>query len=89
MLYQQALFLFRLQPCRRVAAFPTFRQGLSFCWQLSVVVCMLAVKGVVMWQRFKNSFRSREDMRDFFVMWAATVMGTVTVIFAVIVLVSL
>jgi len=80
MLNQQALFLFRLQPCRWAAAFPAFRQGLSFCLQLSEVVCMLTMKGVVMWQRFRNSFRSRADMRDFFLMWAASVMAFVALL---------
>jgi hypothetical protein len=77
MIDQQALFLFRLQPCRWAAAFTAFRQGLSFCLQLSEVVCMLTMKGVVMWQRFSNRFTSRADMRDFFLMWAATVLGFV------------
>jgi hypothetical protein len=71
----------------RLSRFPA--GPLFFVLQLSVVLCRLAMKGVVMLQRFRNRFRSREDMRDFFVMWAATVLGTVTVIFAVVVLVSL
>ncbi len=40
----------------------------------------------MMWQRFKNSFQTKEDLRDYIVMCVATFTAIFTVIFGIIAL---